>query len=237
MKQLSVTESFQFAWNTFTKRPLFFVGIAVITGLLPRVLNEFQSLLILNTMLTENSSLMQVLNFSLTMLSIALILYFAVSLIKIFLKVIDNEPVSYADVFKVKKKELLLYIGASIIFGVFVLVGFVFFLIPGIYLAIKYQFYPYFIIEKKMSPSEALNASESLTKGHLRKLLVIGLIATGLQLLGGIFNLLTNYEIIQIPGLSIIFDYAVALVTLPVLGLLEAHLYRTLTGTSKAITQ
>ena len=45
---------------------------------------------------------------------------------------------------------LLRYLGASILYGLMVAVGIIFLVIPGIYLAIKYQFYGILIVDKNL---------------------------------------------------------------------------------------
>jgi uncharacterized membrane protein len=48
---------------------------------------------------------------------------------------------------------------------VVVIVGFIFLIVPGIYLAFKYTFVPYLIVDKNLGPIEAMKASSKMTDG------------------------------------------------------------------------
>jgi uncharacterized membrane protein len=89
--------------------------------------------------------------------------------------------------------------------------GFGFLLIvPGIIFFIMFQYYGYFIVDKKMGPVEALKASAALTKGVRWKLFGFGLVI-GLLNIGGALLLLLGL-----------------FVTIPVSQMAIAHVYRKL---------
>lgn len=70
---------------------------------------------------------------------------------------------------------LLKYFAASIIYGLMVLIGLLFLVIPGIIIALKYQFYGYLIVDRHMGPIKALKESSRLTNGALTNLFVFWL--------------------------------------------------------------
>lgn len=86
-------------------------------------------------------------------------------------------------------------------------IGLLFFIIPGIYLAIRYSLFHIIIVDQQCSPIEALKKSAHLTEGSMTKLFGVMFIGRFLQALVPIFNFF-----IQLPWLS----------------LTEAHIYRTL---------
>jgi len=81
------------------------------------------------------------------------------------------------------------YIIASILYGLMVIVGLIFLIVPGIYLAIKHQFYTYLIVDKGMGPIEAIKESGRITKGALWNLLGFVIIVTLLGAGGWIVGL------------------------------------------------
>ena len=88
--------------------------------------------------------------------------------------------------------------------------GFILFVIPGIYFAIKYHFLLYFVIDKKMGPLEALRASGKITDGVKWRLLGFSIVSIGIVILG-----------------FLAFGFGI-LVAVPVATLADAYLYRKL---------
>jgi uncharacterized membrane protein len=80
------------------------------------------------------------------------------------LKVLDGLKISSNDIWQVLP-VLIRYMVAGLLFKIIVAFGFICFLLPGIMWQIRFQFYGYFVIDKKMGPLEALKASSRLTQG------------------------------------------------------------------------
>ena len=76
------------------------------------------------------------------------------------------------------------YFGAALLYGLMVVFGLILFIIPGIYFALKYQFYSYLIVDKNLSVMEALKRSTRMTSGIKWKLFGFSLILCGLNFLG-----------------------------------------------------
>jgi len=79
------------------------------------------------------------------------------------------------DLYSSKPIVLLNYVIASIAYGLMVMVGFLLLIVPGIFLALKYQFYGYLITDRGMGPIEALKESGRLTEGAKKDLFVFWL--------------------------------------------------------------
>ena len=73
---------------------------------------------------------------------------------------------------------------ASLITGFVVLAGFLFFIIPGIYLALRLQFFQAFIIEENAGIIESLHKSWEITKGQVLPLFILALVMIGILILG-----------------------------------------------------
>lgn len=62
--------------------------------------------------------------------------------------------------------------------------GFLIFIIPGIYLALRLQFFQAFIIEENAGIIESLHKSWEITKGQVLPLFILALVMIGILILG-----------------------------------------------------
>ncbi|MDP2837748.1 MAG: DUF975 family protein, partial [Candidatus Moranbacteria bacterium] len=76
------------------------------------------------------------------------------------------------------------YLGATILYSLMVVVGLVLFIVPGIYFAVKYQFFSYLIVDKDLGLLDALKKSGELTEGVRWHLFVFLLAIIGINILG-----------------------------------------------------
>lgn len=76
------------------------------------------------------------------------------------------------------------YLGAAILYGLMIVFGLILFIIPGIYFALKYQFYSYLIVDKNLSVMDALKKSAMMTDGVKWKLFGFYIVLFGLNFLG-----------------------------------------------------
>lgn len=82
----------------------------------------------------------------------------------------------YDDTFKI--------IGASILMSFVIMIGFIFFIIPEIYLAFSYALVPYLLVtNKNLSITETLELSRKMMNGHKLDLFVLGISFLGWMLL------------------------------------------------------
>lgn len=82
----------------------------------------------------------------------------------------------YDDTFKI--------IGASILMSFVIMVGFIFFIVPGIYLAFSYALVPYLLVTNKdLSITETLELSRKMMNGHKLDLFVLGISFLGWMVL------------------------------------------------------
>ncbi len=77
------------------------------------------------------------------------------------------------DVFKNYWNAVL----ANILVGLIVIIGFIFFIVPGIFLACKLAFVPYIVVDRKLDVIEAIKESWNLTDGYAIDVFVIALLA------------------------------------------------------------
>lgn len=135
----------------------------------------------------------------------------SMGLIKITLGLLDGKPVDYNHLFS-EYPKLFTFVAASFLYGVMVIVGLLLFIIPGIYVALKYQFFSYRIVDAGDGALEALRKSGELTRGVKGKVLALNLISTLINIIGALALLV---------GL---------LLAVPVSMIATASAYRQLTG-------
>ena len=132
-------------------------------------------------------------------------------LVKISLQFCDNIKGKLDDL--LSSFDLLLpFIAATFIYGLIMLGGFMLFVVPMIIWGIQFSLYPYFIVEKKLGPIEALKASSRATMGAKWDLLLFWILLL----------------LINIAGLAVFVVGIFA--TIPTSMVAYAYVYRRLSG-------
>ena len=76
------------------------------------------------------------------------------------------------------------FFGASLLYGLIVMVGYVFFIIPGVILGLKYMWMPWLVVDKKMGVLDAMQKSDDMTMGLKWDLLGFYIITQIISMLG-----------------------------------------------------
>ncbi len=92
---------------------------------------------------------------------------FWVGVTNISLIVVSWGKLKYLDLFN-KLKYFFNFLWAYVLYILMVVGWSILFIVPGIYRAIRFSFYPYLIIEKWYNPIKALKESRKITKGKFR---------------------------------------------------------------------
>jgi len=92
-------------------------------------------------------------------------IFLAVGLLRIFINISDEKGFKFSDLWNADDKTVINYFIGSIYYCLIVIGGIILLIVPGIYWAIKYSFTRYLIVDKKLSPREALKMSGEITKG------------------------------------------------------------------------
>ena len=77
-------------------------------------------------------------------------------------------------------------VGASIVYGLIVVGGLILLVVPGIYLALRLQFYSYYIIDKNAGSIDSLKMSWKATEGNVINIFLFELLLIGINILGAI---------------------------------------------------
>lgn len=142
-------------------------------------------------------------------------LYYQVGINTMSLKAVDGKIPEFSD-FRIPFGKILNAFLAGLLLGIIVSIGFILCIIPGIYLAIRFQFFIFFIIDKDSNAIEALSGSWNITKGIEMDLFIFDLILALIAFLG-----------LLCCGIGIILAYPIIYVSL-------AMVYRRITGTTGA---
>lgn len=103
----------------------------------------------------------------------------------VFLRGVRGERVSIWMLFEGFSKYLNVLLTLLLFIGL-VGISFVFFIVPGIYVLCRLIFVAFLVLDEDMGPIEAVEASWRLTKGHVLKVIGIGLVNIPFALLLGL---------------------------------------------------
>lgn len=159
-----------FGWNTLKSNLSFFTVLMVIVAGLYYIVPLIQMIFMSDMVSTPQASMLWL---AIISAFLYLIIYQVseLGLITIALEFRDGVAHNIEDFFKNYRLIPNFFIG-TIIYGLMVTIGFILFVIPGIYLSLKYLFYGYLIVDKGLGPIEALKESGRMTDGAIKDLIV-----------------------------------------------------------------
>jgi hypothetical protein len=103
--------------------------------------------------------------------------------IAMLIKHFHGAKIEFDDIFVIQDRWVY-YAGLTLIKAFFIILGFLCFIIPGIYLSIRWMFAEILVIDQNMKPLEALKASSKLTEGVRWKLFWMSIVMMLLVFLG-----------------------------------------------------
>ena len=104
------------------------------------------------------------------------------------LKIVDGKKAALQDLYTYPNitMKVLRNIVAGIIVGIAVVAGLIFFIIPGIYIAIRLMFFTYYIVDKDAGVIDSIKMSWDLTKNGVVNLFLLALIFFVINFIGAI---------------------------------------------------
>ncbi len=210
--QLTLGGAIKAGWNKAFSRFGLILGTLVVTTILVGIPSSMRNVANSIVQGSHNAGIIAfvaLISLALLVLQYWLQILTGIGLIRIQLNTIDDKPAEFAQLFN-SEGVFWTYFGASILYGLIVLGGILLLIIPGIYWAIKYQFTLNLVVDKKLSPVEALRESGKITQGHKWWLLGFGIVL-------GLINLATIFTLFL--GLVI---------TIPVTVMAHMYVYRQL---------
>lgn len=175
-KDFSVEEALQYGWNIMKDNIWFFVGMLIVAWALAGVPH-----IIANILQRESIGL----SFFFRIIGWVADIIVSIGLITIALKFLDKQEPKFEDLFSFKP-YFWKYLGASILTGLIVWIGFLLLIVPGIYWALKFQFFGYFVVGQGRDPVEAMRMSSRITHTVKWKLFGFGLVLALINVVGAI---------------------------------------------------
>mgnify|MGYP001603300362 FL=1 len=129
----------------------------------------------------------------------------SISIITVALEIVDGKKPIFKDLFKKYSdwKIFVNYILASILTALAVVVGLILLIVPGIYLAIRLQFYKYLIVDKgDIGPVDAIKESWRMTEGETWNLFLFLILIALLNIAGALLLGIGLFATIPITLLS-----------------------------------
>lgn len=173
-QKFSKSEAVRFGWNIMKSNVGFFIAFLIVGGLIYTVPD------IIALLVKKDAPVLSII---LRIISWVLSMVIQMGFIRIAIRFCDNEKGEFADLFSCFPL-FFKYLFGSILYVLVFLGGLILLIIPGIIWAIKFQFFSYFIVDKRLGPIEALKRSAVITKDAKWDLFVFGLLLTGINLLG-----------------------------------------------------
>jgi uncharacterized membrane protein len=204
--EFSAGSAIRFGWETFKRRPWFFVGstflILLASGLSDGITSGIDAALTGSA--DEPSIIGTVINFALgTLISMGATAF--------YLAAHDNpDTVDLSALWH--PQPFWKYLGASILLALAIGIGLVLLIVPGIIFGLMFMFTTFIVIERGLGPIDAMSESNRLTRGHKWQLFGFSLLLLLINVLG---------LLALVVGL---------LVSIPVSTLAFVHAYRVLGG-------
>lgn len=143
-------------------------------------------------------------------------LFLSLGFTKIMLRLVQDKYVEVVDMFN-NFRPFLSYFIASFLYGLAVMAGLFLLIVPGIFVAIRFQFYPYFILENGDRSLEALYKSYQASQNLTLELFLFGVVVVVLNIVGMLLF-----------GIGVLFTY-------PLTTLATATVYKSLITDADAI--
>ena len=154
--KFTLSNAFTLAWNKTKSQFWILSGLLIGYYFLIFLLNSF-SFLFFAKQSTSNGPLIS--NFIYLLLSGI----FSLGYLKIVFQVLDQEEPLFSMFFQ-NASKIITYIIASFFLAIIVIAGMCLFVLPGLYLAIRLQFFLEFIVDENAGAIESLRKSWEITK-------------------------------------------------------------------------
>lgn len=143
---------------------------------------------------------------------------FALGYLKNLFQALDGEEPQFSA-YGQQARKIITYLIANLFLGIIMMIGLCLFIIPGIYLALRLQFYVAFIVEDDAGIIDSLKRSWEITRGQGMSLFMLMLAIIGICLLG--FILLGIGIFVALPLVYMMYAYVFRKLNTPLLNFEE----------------
>ncbi len=166
MTPISIRSAFRAGWSSFTKRPWYLIGLTVATMVLFAASMG-------NALVT----------------ALAYILYGGY--LGLMLQHYRGSHIVFDDLFSMTDFRFVSFAFLAVIKGLLILLGLICFIVPGIYLSVRWMYAELLVIDQGMKPLQALKASSKMTEGSRGKLFLF-ILAMAFSILLGVLALVVG---------------------------------------------
>lgn len=216
--KLSIDRAMSSGWEHMKKSFFPYLGIMAVNGLFAMVPGVIAFFLGTSVSMSLESIMLSI---ALACAGLLLTMLIELGMINVQLRILDGKPVKSDDVFRCYPM-LLKFAGAAILYRFAMALGYICFIIPGIIVQISFQFYGYFIVDKKMGPIEALKASWELVNGVRLTVFLFGIIQYFVHWLGAMCFLVGSIPATMVCSLALASAYRQMLSSTPPLAAIGA---------------
>jgi uncharacterized membrane protein len=203
--EFSTGSAIRFGWETFKKRPWFFVGSTVVILLASVLVDTFTGGI--DAAVAGSPDAPSIIG---TVINLALGTLISMGATAFYLAAHDNpDTVDLSSLWH--PRPFWKYLGASILLGLAVGLGFLLLIVPGIIFALMFMFTTFIVIDRELGPIEAMKESNRMARGHKWSLLGFMLVLVLINLLG-VLALVVGL-LVSIPVSSLAFAYAYRLLS------------------------
>lgn len=211
-KHFSIGEAVKFGWEGMKRHFWLFAGLIVLAFVISSVVTLLIPCQSNAMMMQGTDSVIEMKQcFWPSLFHYLVNVLFLIGFTHVSLKVARGDKPQFADFWNRFGLYFKMF-GANILYTLIVLGGLILLVVPGIYWAIKYAFYPYMVVDKGAGPIEALKLSGKATHGVKWDLLGWFIVAI----------------LISIAGFLVVFVGLLA--ALPIVWIAQAYIYRKLIG-------
>jgi len=193
---LPLSEAVHFGWSTLKNRVIFIIGVTLVAGFVPSII-EWAGKSLLDNGLQR---------FGISVISTLVSSTFALGLAKIFLRFRDGETPIFENLFD-GLARLHIYIAAMFVVGIAVCMGLVLLVVPGIIFLLRLWFVGFVVVDEAVGPLEAIQRSWDITRGHTLDLFLLFILLVGLNILGIIVFLVGTLVTFPMSGLALAYVY------------------------------
>lgn len=165
-KNFSFSEAIDFGWDCMKKNLGFFVSLLVFLAIFSFVSDK------INKSLKDAPWAVALV---IATVLVALNLFVNIGLVKISLNFAQGKKGGFSD-FLGNGRYLLNFLGASILYGLITLAGFILLIVPGVVWSVQFGLYSYLIIDRDLGVIGSLKKSSLVTRGAKGRLLVFYLL-------------------------------------------------------------
>jgi uncharacterized membrane protein len=194
-KGFSKKEAINFGFDLAKKNLAFFVGLFLIT----------LGIAVFMMALRLSAANAPFVAFVIWIIQTAIDLVIGIGLIHITLKFIDKKKAKYKDLFYYK--PIVNYFLASLLTGLIIFGGFILLIIPGIYFAVRLKYACYLVVDKNLSPVDAVKESWKITKGSVWNLFFFGIVLCLINILGFLCLIVGLFITVPLSMLATTFVY------------------------------